>query len=275
VTGPDAPPGGWSYTAPAAPRRRISRRIVVIAAIVVVVLVAGLVTWLVWPSKPSQAADADTPVIKKSMLNDKPPTVILNGLDFRSLYPPGYVDFDSSKSGDSGVDYDPDADYDTKTEPEGCEYDPLFARMLNFINPKDADEYDRYPIHLLMYPVDDPGGAKEDSRGFSVQISPSEDPTSLNYLRDWAKRCNGAKETTTTTKNGQVIKQETSTRDVGYTEAPASDAADGLERTSKGKPSCDFVGLVRGMVVEVSCPPNQRDAGVNLYRTVIRRIGEL
>jgi hypothetical protein len=240
----------------------------------VVLLVAALVTWLVWPADPPPADDAEAPVIKKTMLNDKPPTVILNGLDFRSLYPPGYVDFDSSKSGDDGVDYDPDADYDTKTEPDGCAYDPLLAKILKF-DDEDPEKYDRYPINMLMYPVDDPGGAKEDARGFSIQISPSEDPTSLNYLRDWANRCNGAKETVTTTKNGQVIKQETSTLNVGYTEAPASDATDALEQTSKGKDSCNFVGLIRGMVVQVSCPPNQRDAGINLYRTVIRRIGEI
>ena len=78
-------PSGWSYTTPVeAGPRRISRRTILIAVAVVVVLIAGLLTWLLWPkSAPKDQGEVVT--TQKPLLNDKPPTVILNGLQRRSL----------------------------------------------------------------------------------------------------------------------------------------------------------------------------------------------
>ncbi|WP_141564481.1 hypothetical protein [Mycolicibacterium palauense] len=269
----------WSYAGdptpgPGGPRRR--RRWLVAAAAVVVVLLAALVGWLVWPH-PAGPQDSAKSVAQRPMLNDQPPTVILNNLDFRSLYPPGYVDWDMSKKTTGGPDdigYDPDAHYETTSSPTGCARDPLFEAEHDFEH-KDPDRYQRYPILLLMYPVDDPGGNAEDTRGFFVSVYPAPDPTSLESFRQWYSRCHGAKVTVTVTKDGQVIRESTSTEDTVLTEAPVSEAQDSFAREQPDQASCNYVGLVRGLIVEVSCPPTQRDAGAELYRTVIGRINAI
>lgn len=204
-------PSGWSYsTAPDdSGRRPISRRTIVIAVAVVIVLIAGLLTWLLWPkSAPLDQPDAAS--AQKPLLNDEPPTLILNGLQKRSLYPPGYIDYDPSKDTGSGYEYDPDRDYETTSSPPGCEDDPLNDLQYDFDN-KNPEHYNRHPITEVMYPVDDPGGSKEDSPG-------------------WYDRCHGAQVSTTVTKFGQVIDQTTRTNEIGYTDAPESGARPGIGR---------------------------------------------
>jgi hypothetical protein len=270
------PPGEWSYSAapPAAGRRRTSRWMIVAAVAVAVLLIAPLVTWLAWPSTPSQD-QADAASAPKPLLNDKPPTMILNGLQKRSLYPPGYIDYDPSKdTSDSDFEYDPERDYETTSSPPGCEESPLNALQYDFDNT-DPERYGRYPITEVMYPVDDPGGSKEDSPGFYVSIYPAKNPTTLDEFRQWYERCQNAQVTTTVTKHGQVIEQTTSTQDVGYTDAPISAADDSFALTKAGKDICTFIGLVRGMIVDVSCRTSQEEAGAQLFRTVVQRVHDI
>ena len=268
-------PSGWSYATASdeAGPRRISRRTIVIAVAVVVVLIAGLLTWLLWPkSTPTNQGEVVT--TQKPLLSDKPPTVILNGLQRRSLYPPGYIDYDPSKTTSSGYEYDPDREYEEASSPPGCENDPLFDLEHDF-NNEAPDRYGRYPLIEIMYPVDDPGGSKEDSPGFFVSIFPAKNPTSLDEFRQWYDRCHGAQVTTTVTKFGQVIDQSTRTNDIGYTDAPESGADDSFTKTKEGQPLCSFVGLTRGMIVEVRCPESQVEAGTQLFRTVVQRIKDI
>ena len=81
--------------------------------------------------------------------------------------------------------------------------------------------------------------------------------------------------TTTVTKFGQVIDQTTRTNEIGYTDAPESGADDSFALTKAGKPLCSFVGLTRGMIVDVSCRESQEAAGAQLYRTVVQRIKDI
>lgn len=268
-------PSGWSYSATPAQAgpRRIARRTIVIAVAAVVVLIAGLLTWLLWP-KSTQVDQGEVVTTQKPLLNDKPPTVILNGLQRRSLYPPGYIDYDPSKSTGSGYEYDPDREYEETSSPPGCENDPLFDLEHDF-NNKAPDRYGRYPLIEVMYPVDDPGGNNEDNRGFFVSIFPATDPASLGEFRQWYDKCKNAQVTTTVTKFGQVIDQTTRTNSIGYTDAPESGADDSFTKTKDGEPLCNFVGLTRGMIVEVSCPETQMDAGTQLFRTVVQRIKDI
>jgi hypothetical protein len=267
----DRTPSAWSFATPPRGMRRVSRRALVFAVVAVVVLIAGLITWLVWPQDTPQS-DADAPVINKTLLNDKPPTTILNALDYRSLYPPGYVDYDYSKS-EGSEPLDLDRDYEESSTPPGCDDNPLFesqySSILDIANP---ETYRGYPITLRMYPVDDPGGTKDDTRGFSVSISPAKNPANLDEFRQWFDRCENATITTTVTKFGQFIERTTETQELGYTDPPASTADDAFTLTKAGKDQCDFYGLTRGMMVEVECPPTQHDAGAQLFRTVIQRI---
>ena len=237
-------PSAWSYsTAPEeAGRRRIPRRTIVIAVAVVIVL-------------------------------DKPPTLILNGLQKRSLYPPGYIDYDPSKD-TSDYQYDPDREYETTSSPPGCEDDPLTELQYDFDN-KDPERYNRYPITEVMYPVDDPGGSKDDRPGFYVSIYPAKNPTSLDEFRQWYDRCLNAQVTTTVTKHGQVIDQTTSANEIGYTDAPESGADDSFAVTKAGEPLCSYVGLTRGMIVDVSCRRSEGEAGAQLFRTVVQRIKDI
>jgi hypothetical protein len=170
----------------------------------------------------------------KPLLNDKPPTLILNGLQRRSLYPPGYIDYDPSKD-TSDYEYDPERDYETTSSPPGCEEEPLTDLQFDFEN-KDPERYD---------------------------------------FRQWYSRCQNAQVTTTVTKHGQVIEQNTSTNELGYTDAPESAADDAYALTKAGKDLCSYVGLIRGMIVDVSCPDSQAEPGAQLFRTVIQRIKEI
>lgn len=273
-------PNEWSYSASdETPGARTRRRPVVIAvAAVIAVLVVALVTWLVWPNPaptaPTEAAADDGP---KPMLNEKPPTVIENGIEPRTLYPPGYVDFDSSKyesSRDSS--YVPGSKYDTTSNPAGCEKDPLFEdRYGSILDDEDPDKYDRYPVSLLMYPVDDPGGNKEDTRGFNLAVWPAKNTDNLDTYRQWYEKCRGAKVTTTVSKDGVVSKQETRTQDESVIAAPSSQAADSFALARPDRDVCELYGLIRGMMVSVTCPPAQKAAGVQLWRTVIHRITDI
>lgn len=266
-------PSAWSYaSAPGSSgARRRPRRAIIIAAAAVIVLIAGLVSWLAWP-KP-QAGSQPEVSAPKPLLNDKPPTVILNGIQKRSLYPPGYIDYDPTKNTEH-YDYDPDRDYQTTSSPPGCEDDPLSGLQYDFKN-ENPERYSSYPITEIMYPVDDPGGNKEDSRGFYISIYPAKNPANLDEFRHWYDRCRGAQVTTTVTKHGQVIEQTTSQEKMGYTDAPTSAADDSFGMTKDGKDLCSYIGLVRGMIVDVSCPDGQADAGAELFRTVIQRVKDI
>jgi hypothetical protein len=81
--------------------------------------------------------------------------------------------------------------------------------------------------------------------------------------------------TTTVTKFGQVIDRTTRTNEIGYTDAPESGADDSFTQTKAGEPLCSYVGLTRGMIVDVSCPEEQMDAGTQLFRTVVQRINDI
>jgi hypothetical protein len=266
-------PGAWSYAAASGSSgaRRVPRRTLIFAIVVAVVLIAGLVTWLAWPK--TESANQPELSAPKPLLNDKPPTVILNGIQKRSLYPPGYIDYDPTKNTEE-YDYDPDRDYQTTSSPPGCEDDPLLDLQFDFDN-EDPERYSSYPITEIMYPVDDPGGNKTGSRGFSFSIYPAKNPANLDEFRQWYDRCRGAQVTTTVTKHGQVIEQTTSPNDIGYTDAPASAADDSFGMTKDGKDLCSYVGLVRGMIVDVSCPDGQAEAGAELFRTVIQRMKDI
>ncbi len=45
--------------------------------------------------------------------------------------------------------------------------------------------------------------------------------------------------------------------------------------TKEGEPLCSYVGLTRGMIVDVSCPESQVEAGKQLFRTVVQRIKDI
>ncbi|BBX16759.1 hypothetical protein CRI77_02785 [Mycolicibacterium duvalii] len=242
-----------------------------LALLGILLLLGGLVTVVVWPETDPPAVSAE-PRFQTSSLRDKPPTVILNAIDVRSLYPLGYIDYDSSQAVREELDIDFDADYQTTSEPDGCERDPLTeARYFSdFTNP---ERYRRYPLTLLMFPVDDPGGNEEDSRAFGVSIFPSPtEGTSLDEVRAWYRRCAGAVVTTTVVKNGQVLRQSSHTNDAVVVDAPKYDADDTFSLATEDEDTCDFVGLVRGIIIDMYCPPAQKDAGAELFRTLIARI---
>ncbi|CAN5242608.1 hypothetical protein BH09ACT8_BH09ACT8_22910 [soil metagenome] len=112
-----------------------------------------------------------------------------------------------------------------------------------------------------MYPVGDPGGNTKDT-GFSIAIWPAPNTSSLNEFRQHYVRCHLALVTITEKKGGQVISQKSHT-------------VDSFGLTVEGKGSCNFIGLTRGMIAEVSRPTAQREAGINLYRTVIGRFNAI
>lgn len=282
MTGDNGLPNEWSYSAKpgAANPRNLSRRTTILGVIgigVVVLLTVALVAWLAWP-KPAPIEQADAPVKGKPLLSDKPPTMILNAIDFDSLYPPGYTEFDSTKMDrKSDYTYDPDREYKSTSEPAGCtsDDDPIYNAKWDFGASKDPEQYRDARISRLMYPVDDPGGNKEDSQSFSLTVFVSKDPTSLDFGRQWYERCRGAKITTVVSKHGQVIKTDTDTLNHVVIAAPESAADDSFALTTTDKEQCDYYGLVRGMIVNVTCPPAQKDAGAQLFRKVIIGLQEV
>lgn len=275
-TGPQ-PPVAWSFTEPqpnsesGKPRRTLLK---IIVGAVVVVVIAVLVAWLVWPSPTAEPPTSSNPAARP-VLNDQPPTVFLNALDFRSLYPPGYVDFDPGQSdfGPDDIGLDMAIEYTSTSEPPGCTDDPLFEATHDF-GSNDPDRYRLYPLLILMYPVDDPGGNEADS-GFSISIAPATNTSSLSEFRDYYARCLGAHVIMTQTKDGRVIKEESATRTTFTTDAPASGAVDSFSLGVDGEEICEFVGLARGMIIQVRCPTTQRDAGINLFRTVVDRVNAI
>lgn len=277
MTPDDGRPDPWSYgAAPNTTKRvRVSRRAIwiAIAVVAIVSVVAGALVWSARP-KPPQQAQTDLSFANKPMLNDKPPTLIKSAIQPRSLYPPGYVDFDESKAdpnrGQPPAGYDKDAQHTKTSNPPGCEDNPLLEDEFNF-NGSDPDRYAGYPVFLIINPVDDAGtlGA---GKGFSVSVYPAKDPKSLSTLRDWFTRCKDAQITRTTTKDGRVI--DTSTTPMGeyLVDAPSSVASDSFARNFKDRDICDYYGLVRGLIVNVTCPPNEKEAGAQLFRTVVLRL---
>lgn len=277
TAGPDTP-GGWSYAEPPPRSKRPGlRRTRVLAATtaVIVTTVAVLAVWVLWPSPPPAAPAPVSKPEARPLLDDQPPTVILNGLDARSLYPPGYVDFDLSQddSDPDDVGYDPNTEYKVTSEPPGCGRDPVLASSNNVDN-RDPDRYDRYPVMVLMYPVDDPGGNTDDT-AFSVVIWPAPNPDSLKEFRDYFDRCRGANLTATQTLDGRVVSTETATLETIVGEAPTSNAVDSFTLGDGGEDVCNFIGLARGLIVQVNCPNVQKNAGVNLFRAVIDRINDI
>ena len=262
----------WNFSAAPTPRRRPRRRgTLLLACLGILALTVGLVTLVVWPDTHAPAADQEQSY-PTSSLREKPPTVILNAIDLRSLYPPGYIDYDFTQAVRDERPIDVDADYQVTSAPSGCERDPL-TDAKNFTDFRDPDRYRRYPLTLLMFPVDDPGGNQEDSRAYGVSIFPSpDDATNLDEVRDWYRRCEGAVVTTTVVKNGQVLRQSSDVNGSVVVEAPKFDADDAFSVAIKDKDTCDFVGLVRGIIVDMYCPPDQKDAGAELFRTLVARI---
>ncbi|MEV0669422.1 hypothetical protein [Mycobacterium sp. NPDC050441] len=288
MTGPDGAPNQWSYSAApsAANPRKLSRRTIIAGSVglaVVVLLVVALVAWLAWP-RSAPVEQADSPHDRKPLLSDKPPTMILNAIDFNSLYPPGYTDYDSSKSvRQSDGTYDPDREYTETSSPPGCTWkdDPIETGKYDFTfnEKKDPERYEHARISRLMFPVDDPGGNKaqdgDDRTSFVLTVFPAKDPNSLDYARQWYERCQNAKTTTTVTKFGQVVETTTGTVDNMVTNAPESAADDSFAVTTSKKDVCDYYGLVRGMIVNVACPPIQKEAGAQLFRKVIIGLQEI
>jgi hypothetical protein len=268
----------WSYATPrgAARRRRPNRRAILLAAGATMLAVAGLLIWLALPPNTAPPGAANDSYARKSSLGDQPPTVILNALEPRSLYPPGYVDFDLAKqnSGPNNLPIDLNAHYDLSSSPPGCEHDPLSDTEYDF-NDKNPEEYGKYPVLLIMYPVDDPGGNKGDN-GFYLSVFPAKDSRSLSNFRDYYSRCQGAKVTLTVTKDGRVLQTMTDTINNVITAAPQSAAEDSFVRgPTKDSPSNQYVGLIRGMIVSTQCPVSQDDACVQLFRTALLRIWEI
>ncbi|MBP2454855.1 hypothetical protein [Mycolicibacterium lutetiense] len=283
MSGDNGAPNPWSYsvTAGDASPRKLSRRTMILSGVgiaVVVLLVAALVAWLAWP-RSAPIEQADTPEKGRPLLSDKPPTMILNAIDFNSLYPPGYTEFDHTKMDrGSGSSYDPDREYKSTSEPTGCtsDDDPIYDAKWDFVaDDKDPERYRDSRISRLMYPVDDPGGNKEDTQSFSLTVFVSKDPTSLDFGRQWYERCKDAKITTVVSKHGQVIETKTRTLNHVVIAAPESAADDSFALTTTEKEKCDYYGLVRGMIVNVSCPPAQKDAGAQLFRKVIIGLQEV
>lgn len=273
------PPSRWSYAEMSADQssgshRRASMKVVAVAALTVIVVV-GAVVGLLKAQSPHQVESVASPA--KPLLNDQPPSVILNGLQPRSLYPPGYVDFDAAKStfGPGDIrpeDIDLTATYTTTSDPAGCDDDPVYQASRG--DDKDPLRYWRYPLLIIMYPVDDPGGNGDD-RGFTVDISPAPNTNDLNDFRKWYTRCANATITLTRSKDGAVIRQDSSVQEQVLVPPPKSNATDSVARTRAGKNDCDYIGLARGMLIEVTCPTSQKEAGAGLFRTVIDRINAI
>jgi hypothetical protein len=271
-------PPAWSYSTPRSAERgrRPSGRWIVLA-VVAVLAFAALFTWLALPptvTHPSHAADSYG---RKPSLADLPPTVFINALRPRSLYPPGYVDFDLSQGkqlGPEDIHYVPGANYALSSSPPGCEHDPLSDNEIDTTNT-DPERYHDYPVLLIMYPVDDAGGNKGNN-GFFLNVFPAKDPKGLSNFREYYSRCQGARITVTATKDGQVVYQNTDTIDNVILDAPNSAAEDSFVRgPTKDSQTYEYIGLIRGMIVTVQCPEAQKDAGVQLFRTALLRIWDI
>lgn len=280
MTGPDTQsPLAWSYTTPRSGTRlgRPARRWILLAA-AAVLAAAGLLTWLALPPTVTHPDHAGESYGRKPSLGDEPPTVILNALRFRSLYPPGYVDFDLSqqKLSPSDIHYVPGADYELSASPAECEHDPLSDNEHPPYTPDPKPEkYSRYPVLVIMYPVDDPGGNKGDN-GFYLSVFPANDPKGLDNFQTYYKRCQGAQITVTATKDGQVVYRSTDTIDNVILPAPSSAAEDAFVRgPTKDSQTYQYIGLIRGMIVSVQCPAAQKDAGAELFRTVLLRVWDI
>jgi hypothetical protein len=268
----------WSYATPRRDtrRRRPNRRAILLAAGAAMLAVAGLLIWLALPPNTAPPSAAKDSYARKSSLRDQPPTVILNALEPRSLYPPGYVDFDLAKqtAGAGDLHIDLNAHYDTSSSPPGCESDLLFDTAHDYTDT-NPEKYGQYPVLLIMYPVDDPGGNKGNN-GFYLSVFPAKDPRSLSNFRDWYSRCQGAKVTVTVTKDGQVIDQSTDTVNNTILNAPQSAAEDSFViAATKDYAANEYIGLIRGMIVSTRCPVAQDDACVQLFRTALLRIWEI
>lgn len=273
----DGAPDAWSFSEPAASRRGLSRRAILIVGIVVAVglLVSGLMVWLSRPV-PVAAQKPRFEVVDKPLLNDEPPTVIKNAIEPRTLYPPGYTDRDFNKSGPVDLGLDPTKKYERTVSPPECEKDPL-DQVENNLDRKDTERYERYPVDFSMYPVDDPGGKDDDSGVFLISIFPAQDPNSLGALRNWFSQCQSAQVTRTVTQDGRVVETTTEPFPKELTDAPHSVSSDSFTVTRKDKPqdSCNYYGLVRGMIVHVLCSPAQKDAGADLFRTLVQRVYDI
>lgn len=281
-------PTPWSYsTEPAdpGPPRRVPRWLLTLGAVVMIVLVVGSAAAVLWP-RPAPPPAADEPGLANWFLDDKPPTVFLNALDVRSLYPPGYVDFDLSEQ-------DPNADsgevsvedviaalgntFETTSEPPGCEGDAPNEDYLGLGSHHDDDpeHYGGFPVGLIMYPADNPGGNGSHD-GYILDVYPADKPVlNLDETRRWYTRCAGAKVTITQSKDGRVVKQDTVVMDRSMIDPPHSAADDSYRLARAGEPQCEFFGLIRGMMVRVQCPDGQEAAGAELFRTAIARIRDI
>ena len=275
---PQVGPGdGWSFEAPTtrAPRR-IAKRWLIIGGVIalVVVLLGGTMLWAAKP-EPITPATPRFEIVDKPLLSDEPPTVIKNGIKPRTLYQPGYTDTDYSKS-TLNLNIDPAKDYDKTVTPPECGKDPL-EQIEHNLDRRDTTRYERYPVDLSMYPVDDPGGNADGSGVFLVSVFPAEDPVSLRVFREWFTRCQSAQVTYTVSQNGQVIESTTEPFEQSLADAPSSMASDSFAVTQRDDPedSCDYYGLVRGMIVNVLCSKSVKDAGVELFRTVVRRVYDI
>ncbi|TMS50860.1 hypothetical protein [Mycobacterium sp. DBP42] len=233
----------------------------------VLLMVIALVMWLLWPrSVPVDQTDARWEA--KPLLSDKPPTMVLNAIDFDSLYPPGYTEYDPKKrTRPSTYHYDPDAEDEFTSEPPGCTRDPFTRNTDIGLSNDDPELYNYAAISRTMYPVDDPGGNDEQSSFFALTVFVSDDPTSLDYAKQWYERCAGGKVTWTTTKGGQVIETGTRALEHAVVAPPESTTKDSFALSSRKELS--YYALVRGLVVQVDCPPEQKDVGAQLWRTVI------
>jgi hypothetical protein len=274
-------PPPWSYATPrgAADRRRPARRWILLAA-VAVLAATGLLIWLALPPTVTHPSHAGDSYARKPSLADLPPTVFINALHPRSLYPPGYVDFDMSQGkqqlSPEDIHYVPGADYTLSSSPPGCEHNPLSDTKIDTTDT-DPERYRGYPVLFIMYPVDDPGGNKGDN-GFFLNVFPANDPKGLDKFRDYFKRCQGALISLTVTKDGQVVYQHTDPDPIDNVilDAPSSAAEDSfLEGPTKDSQTYEYVGLIRGMVVTVQCPVTQKDAGLQLFRTTLLRIWDM
>lgn len=273
-------PAPWSYgPGETVEPERNPRRWLRLAVVAAVVLALALAL-LFWAARPTAAVggpqlEGRPPAAAQTPLNTKPPTVILNALDVRSLYPPGYVDFDSSQRAPKADDIKPEDinlswTYTSKSVPPECGKDPFFREWKGF----RPGHYDDFPIRLLMFPASDPGGNAEGNTGYYITILPLEDGATFDSVKHWYATCDKATVSTVATdKDGRVMREfGSSTYDFVIGDAPSSDADDAFFLGDRADKACQFIGVVRGMLVSVDCPTTQREAGAQLFRTVMSRI---
>jgi hypothetical protein len=267
------PPEKWSYAAaPDALRPwRVNRGKILLAIVGVLVAATGLLTWLALP-RGVAPGPASMSYQRKPSLVDKPPTLIVNALQVRSLYPPGYTDYKPKPLDDHQSPY-VGAKRDVTSDPPGCEHDPAVSDSSVFTSAM----YRVWPLLYIMYRVDDPSGDRSgNDDGIYLSIYPTKDGSGqIDKWRQWYRKCGSAQMAVLVSKDGNILKEETYARDHVIIDTPRTPADDSLGVTDKEETRYTYYGSIRGMIVSLKFPPTQKDTCAALFRTVMLRIQEI